>query len=253
MARPRLPEPFGLVTRTQSERVHLVAGWSDIGGSIRQLRLRHRQRVEGFAQQLDLTSLCHQIPSEQMMDRSPGRSGACVRHILGERLLRRLDEDTDIVRREREVWIEFEQLVKERGDLADDLIAQTLAHVFAEGPAEIDLARYAESYLSQRQCQNIAGGCPTAALGSEATRQTPEARAAMTKGLRQHIERLSRSAKGKTATEKRRAAIGSWAAMVGAMIMARFTDDPKLSDELLAQTRAWIAGAATSRGRTVSR
>jgi hypothetical protein len=57
----------------------------------------------------------------------------------------------------------------------------------------------------------------------------------------------------KTAAEKRRAEIGSWAAMVGAMIMARFSDDPKLSEELLAQTRAWIAGAATSRGRTVSR
>jgi len=135
----------------------------------------------------------------------------------------------------------------------DDLIAQTLAHVFTEGPTEIDLARYAESYLSQRNCKNVAGGCPTAALGSETTRQKPEARAAMTKGLRQHIERLSRSAEGKTAAEKRRAAIGSWSAMLGAMIMARFSDDPKLSEELLAQTRAWIAGAATSRGRTVTR
>jgi TetR/AcrR family transcriptional repressor of nem operon len=135
----------------------------------------------------------------------------------------------------------------------DDLIAQTLAHVSAQGPAEIDLARYAESYLSRRHCQDLAGGCPTAALGCETTRQTPEARAAMTKGLRQHIERLSRSAKGKTAAAKRRAAIGSWAAMVGAMIMARFSDDPKLSEELLVQTRAWIAGAATSRGRTVTR
>jgi TetR/AcrR family transcriptional repressor of nem operon len=135
----------------------------------------------------------------------------------------------------------------------DDLIAETLAHVSAQGPAEIDLARYAESYLSKRHCQDLAGGCPTAALGCETTRQTPEARAAMTKGLRQHIERLSRSAKGKTAAAKRRAAIGSWAAMVGAMIMARFSDDPKLSEELLEQTRAWIAGAATSRGRTVTR
>src|SRR6266481_5698775 len=127
----------------------------------------------------------------------------------------------------------------------DDLIAQTLAHVFAEGPAEIDLARYAESYLSQRNCQNVADGCPTAALGSETTRQTSEARAAMTKGLRQHIERLSRSAKGKTAAEKRRAAIGSYAAMVGAVIMARFSDDPRLSDELLTQTRQWIRPAST--------
>ena len=135
----------------------------------------------------------------------------------------------------------------------DDLIAQTLAHVSAEGPAEIDLARYAESYLSQRNYQNVAGGCAVAALGCETSRQTHEARAAMTKGLRQHIERLSMSAKGKTAAEKRRAAIGSYAAMLGAMIMARFSDDPKLSEELLAQTRAWIASAATSRGRTVIR
>src|SRR5207244_12086153 len=72
---PSWPEPFGLVARARSERVHLVAGWCDIGNSIRQLRLRHRQRIEGFAQQLDLTSLCHQVPSEQLMERSPRPRG----------------------------------------------------------------------------------------------------------------------------------------------------------------------------------
>ena len=135
----------------------------------------------------------------------------------------------------------------------DDLIAQSLAQIFTQGPAQIDLSRYAESYLSQRHCQNVASGCPTAALGSETARQTAEARAAMTKGLRQHIERLSKSARGKTAAKKRRAAIGSWAAMVGAVIMARFSDDPKLSEELLDQTRAWIAGAASAQGSAVNR
>src|SRR5207244_6223701 len=100
---PSWPEPFGLVARARSERVHLVAGWCDIGNSIRQLRLRHRQRIEGFAQQLDLTSLCHQVPSEQLMERSPRRSSARVCHILGERLFRRLDEDMDIGRGECEV------------------------------------------------------------------------------------------------------------------------------------------------------
>jgi hypothetical protein len=39
-----LPEIFGLSAR--SERVHLVAGWWDIGRSMRQLCLRHRQRIE---------------------------------------------------------------------------------------------------------------------------------------------------------------------------------------------------------------
>jgi hypothetical protein len=36
--------------------VHLVAGWSDVGDPIRQLRLRHRQRVEHFAQLVDWVS-----------------------------------------------------------------------------------------------------------------------------------------------------------------------------------------------------
>ena len=111
--------------RTRSERLHLVAGSSDIGDSIRQLRLRHRQRIEGHAQQLDLTSLGHQVPGEQMMERSPGRSGARVRHILGEGLFRRLDEDMDIVRREREVRIECQQLVKEPRDLTAAGVAGT--------------------------------------------------------------------------------------------------------------------------------
>jgi TetR/AcrR family transcriptional repressor of nem operon len=122
----------------------------------------------------------------------------------------------------------------------DDLIANTLAHAFAGAPTELDLAHTAESYLSVRHCQNVADGCPVAALACETSRQTPEARAAMTLGLRQQIERLAAGAHGKTSAEKRQAAIGGWAAMVGAVIMARYSDDPKLSEEILAQTRAWI-------------
>src|SRR5437879_13816157 len=43
------------------ESVHLIAGRSDIGDPIWQLRLRHRQRIEEFAQQADLTILCPQV------------------------------------------------------------------------------------------------------------------------------------------------------------------------------------------------
>ena len=128
----------------------------------------------------------------------------------------------------------------------DDLIAQTLAHALLAGenrrrsPAEIDLARYAASYLSPRHRDDLAGGCPTAGLGAETIRQSPEARAAMTAGLRRRIELLSEGAPGANAAEKRRAAIGSWAAMVGAVILARLSDDPRLSDEVLEDTRAWL-------------
>jgi len=123
----------------------------------------------------------------------------------------------------------------------DELIAQTLAHVFAQGlGAETDLARFADSYLSRAHCDNLAGGCPTAALGAETVRQSPDTRAVMTEGLRKHIERLSRGQPGVDAEEARKAAIGSWAAMVGAVILARLVDDHQFSDEVLEQTRAWI-------------
>ena len=135
----------------------------------------------------------------------------------------------------------------------DDLIAQTLAHALLAGEdrqrsrAEVDLARYAAGYLSPRHRDDLAGGCPTAGLGAETIRQSPEARAAMTAGLRRRIELLSEGAPGASAAEKRRAAIGSWAAMVGAVILARLSDDPRLSDEVLEQTRAWIDDKGVTR------
>ena len=58
------------------------------------------------------------------MKGSSGRSGARVNYILGERLFRRVDEDTDVVRRELEVRIELEQVLKERGDLVTARVAR---------------------------------------------------------------------------------------------------------------------------------
>ncbi|MET3722860.1 hypothetical protein [Sphingomonas trueperi] len=62
----------------------------------------------------------------------------------------------------------------------------------------------------------------------------------MTEGLRAQIGRIEQALPAVPAAEKRSAAIGSWAAVVGAVILARAVDDPQLSDEVLEQTRAWI-------------
>jgi TetR/AcrR family transcriptional repressor of nem operon len=138
----------------------------------------------------------------------------------------------------------------------DDLIAQTLPFALDESRAvaaravgEDDLARYARWYLTPSLRDNRADGCPVAGLGAETIRQSSEARAAMATGLRKQIERLSKGASGVDATEARRAAIGSWSAMVGGMILARLVEeDPELSGEVLEQTRAWIEQNVTSRG-----
>jgi TetR/AcrR family transcriptional regulator, transcriptional repressor for nem operon len=121
----------------------------------------------------------------------------------------------------------------------DDLIAHALEAALRASPdAPGDLAAYAAAYLSGPHRDDCAGGCPVAALGAETVRQPPEARAAMTDALRRQIARLTTRA-GDT-PDARRAAIGAWAAMVGALMLARLSDDPALSDEVLAETRAWI-------------
>ena len=133
----------------------------------------------------------------------------------------------------------------------DELIAAALAEAITRsttGPLG-DLTTYAAEYLARTHRDDLAGGCPTAALAAESIRQTRGARGEMTTGLKQQIERLSRVAPGGNPAQKRRTAIGSWAAMVGAMILARASDDPALSDEVLDQTRAWLEAQAKDRGQ----
>ncbi|WP_191487524.1 TetR/AcrR family transcriptional regulator [Pseudomonas sp. FEN] len=123
----------------------------------------------------------------------------------------------------------------------DDLVAQSLAHVFStSAPLGDDLAGYVTQYLSAAHLADCAGGCPMAGLASETSRQAPEARARMTTSIRLQIERLSQDMPAATAEEKRRAATGSWAAMVGALVLARVCDDPQLADQLLSDTREWL-------------
>jgi TetR/AcrR family transcriptional repressor of nem operon len=127
----------------------------------------------------------------------------------------------------------------------DDLIAQSLAKLL--GSAETlpaDLATCAKQYLSPDHRDNFADGCPFAALASETIRKSNGGRAEMTEGLKLKIEQLTQLATGAGEARKRRAAIGSWAAMVGALILARMSDDSGLSEEILSETQAWLATQA---------
>jgi TetR/AcrR family transcriptional repressor of nem operon len=134
-------------------------------------------------------------------------------------------------------------------DSKDDLIAQAIAHIFtAEQGDQGDqsdrgnLGAYLNAYLSSRHRDSVGEGCPTAALVADIRRQTPAARLAMTEGFRSQIDRMARAVAAPGAAASRRHAVGAWAAMVGAVVLARAIDDPALSDEILDETRAWIEG-----------
>lgn len=127
----------------------------------------------------------------------------------------------------------------------DDLIAQAMDHVLGQTRVDGSLADYARTYLSPTHRDHPALGCAVSALGAEAGRQTAETRAVMTENLARQIARLSETAPGVDAAERRRAATGAWATLVGAIILARGVDDPDLSDRVLSDTLAWLDGKLT--------
>ncbi len=123
----------------------------------------------------------------------------------------------------------------------DDLVAQTLTHVFTRGSTiSGDFQDYLANYLSPQHRDETANGCPIAGLAADLRHQTPAARAALTEGYQAQIANIERALPDASQEQKRRAAIGSWAAMVGAVILARAIDNPVLSEDILEQTRGWI-------------
>lgn len=124
----------------------------------------------------------------------------------------------------------------------DDLIAQTLSHLATESAQARapNLDAFVDAYLSPRHRDDLQRGCPTAALATESRHQSPEGRAAMSDGVLSQIERLTAALPAGSSDERRREAIGLWASMVGAVILARAVEDEALSDEILGATRSWI-------------
>lgn len=124
----------------------------------------------------------------------------------------------------------------------DDLIAATVTKALTgEGTGMADLETWTDAYLSPLHRDHPEQGCPTASLAGFMRQQTPAAREAMAKGLETQIAQFAAALPERSEDERRKEAIGRWAAMVGAIVLSRSVDDPALSDELLAATRAWLA------------
>lgn len=122
----------------------------------------------------------------------------------------------------------------------EDLMAQAIAQAATEvADRGGDLPAFVATYLSPAHRDDAADGCPMAALAADVRHRPPAARAAMTTGIRAQIDRLTEAVPD--AADRRREAIGTYAALIGALILARAVDDPALSDEILHETRAWMA------------
>ena len=95
------------------------------------------------------------------------------------------------------------------------------------------LREIVRNYLSSRHLDNPGAGCAIAMLGGDVSRQGAPVRRAFTSGLRSLIHVLARLVPGASATSRRRKALAVYSSMVGALVLARAVDDPKLSREIL--------------------
>jgi len=135
----------------------------------------------------------------------------------------------------------------------DDLAAEITGRVLGRsgwmerltGTDRPSVADVVRQYLAPRHRDDPGRGCLLAAVGSDVVRQPRSVRRAFTEGLRLRVDALGRLMPGRSAAARRQKAIATMAGLVGALILSRAVDDPKLSDEIL-------EAAAASLGRCSS-
>ena len=133
----------------------------------------------------------------------------------------------------------------------DDLAAEASARVLGNegwvgrltGTPKPSLGALTRAYLSADHRDDPGHGCLMAALGSDVVRQPRAVRRAFTDGFRTRVDALLKLLPGRSADARRKRALATWSGLVGALILSRAVDDPKLSDEIL-------DAAATTLGRT---
>lgn len=129
-------------------------------------------------------------------------------------------------------------------EAASDALGRSAARweALARGhPAAAALERIVASYLDPTHVAAPARGCLLTALGAEVARH-PAARPGVTAAIRTMLDALARCVPGR----RRERAAAAFCTLVGAVVLARASDDPDLSAEILAAARA-AAGPSSRR------
>lgn len=120
-------------------------------------------------------------------------------------------------------------------EAASEALARSAARweAIAREQPDAALARIVDSYLDPAHVAAPARGCLLAALGPEVARR-PAARPGVTAAIRTMIGALARCVPG----GGRDRAAAALCTLVGAVVLARASDDPALAAEILAAARA---------------
>jgi TetR/AcrR family transcriptional repressor of nem operon len=130
----------------------------------------------------------------------------------------------------------FERSLKESAD--------RLSAAIANAPPGGEVKALIDAYLDVDHCNNVADGCPVAALASEIARRPPGGRTPFLKALRAHVRRMERYIPGGSADERRRKTIALFSGMAGTLALARaFTDEQERRAILDGARKFYVAAA----------
>ncbi|MDH7793452.1 TetR/AcrR family transcriptional regulator [Ochrobactrum sp. AN78] len=114
------------------------------------------------------------------------------------------------------------------------------ARAKGKDPATVAIGEYVETYLSSEHRDDVASGCPFAALTADMARSGDKCRAAATARIKSNLDTMIARLDDTRDAEARRKAIILSCLMTGAVGIARIVDDAELSDEILATVREFV-------------
>jgi TetR/AcrR family transcriptional regulator, transcriptional repressor for nem operon len=150
--------------------------------------------------------------------RSRGTEGAAIGDLMRDLRLTHGGFYRHFGSKERLVAEAFEAALKESGDRAIAAIEKA--------PPGGEMHALIDAYLDSKHCDDMAGGCPVAALAAEIARRPKGSRGPFLQALRAHIRRMEQYMPGVTAEERHQKTIALFTGMAGTLTVARtFTDE----------------------------
>ena len=141
-------------------------------------------------------------------------------------------------------------------DSKEDLFAEAFEQSLAEirkrvtaaaehAPKGEQLKAIIDAYLDVDHCDDVAGGCPVAALAAEVSRRPRASRGRFLQALRSHIRQMEKYIPAANDDERRQKTIALFSGMAGTLAIARaFTDEGDRRTILNGARKFYLAAAA---------
>lgn len=137
-----------------------------------------------------------------------------------------------------------EQLFIEAFEHSFKELASKALSAIQHAPRGGELKALIDHYLAIEHSNDVAGGCPVAALATEIARRPPKARAAFLQILKNHMALAAKYIPGATEEERERKTRVFFSGMAGTLTMARVVVDEQQRRRFLDDAKKFYLEAA---------